>query len=154
MSFCAAFRAAALQEELGKKSSALGQAQKHAEKLEQEQSGIKTRLVRLTADGNVQKAELEKKLQGMSTEHQKTQQEKEAQTKELHEVNEALTKASTALKESRTQLEKEKKSSTAALEQKVGSVMPVFLQKQYKAVFIHDAHFYSVHVYFIKTVSR
>lgn len=131
MSFYAAFRAAALQEELGMKSSALGQAQKHVEKLEQEQSDIKTRLVRLTEDGNVQKAELEKKLQGMSTEHQKTRQEKEAQSKELQKVNEALTKASTALKESQTQLEKEKKSSTAALVEKVGSVMPVFLQRQY-----------------------
>lgn len=118
---CACFRAAALQEELQKKSSALGDAQTHVQRLEQEQSDIKTRLEKLIGEGNVQKSELEKKLQGLSMEHQKIKQERDTQAKELQKVKEALNKASAALKESETQLEKEKKGSTAALEEKVGS---------------------------------
>lgn len=126
-------RAAALQVELQKKSSALGDTQKHVEKLKQEHSDIKTRLEQLTEEGLLQKTELEKKVQGMNTEHQKTQQERDAQAIELQKVKKDLSKASTALKESQTLLEKEKKSSTAALEEKVGFGMLVFLEKDSKA---------------------
>lgn len=124
---CASLRAATLQEELQKKSSTLGDAQKHVEKLEQEKSANTTRLKQLTEEGHKQKSELEKKIQGMRKEHQKTQEERDAQAKELQQVKEALSKTSIALKDNQIQLEKEKKSSTAVLEEKVGSGILVFL---------------------------
>lgn len=128
----ASLRVATLQEELQKKSSALGDAQKHAEELEHEKSDITTRLKQLTEEGHMQKVELEQKLQGMSKEHQKTQQERDTQAKELQKVKEALSRASVALKENQTQLEKEKKNSTAALEDKVGSGVLLFLKNELK----------------------
>lgn len=64
-------------------------------------------------------AKLDKKAQSLTADLQKTQQEKEAQKKELGSMQESLGKANKALKESRSALDTERKNHKSALEEKV-----------------------------------
>lgn len=97
----------------------MGDTRKQLKKVTQEHGELDTKLQSLTEEGRAQKTELEKKVQLLSAEQQKIQQERESQTKELMKVKEALSKTSTALKERQSQSEAEKKSSETALEEKV-----------------------------------
>uniref|UniRef100_A0A8C8CY63 Early endosome antigen 1 n=1 Tax=Oncorhynchus tshawytscha TaxID=74940 RepID=A0A8C8CY63_ONCTS len=111
---------AALQVELKRKSSSLSDTRQQLEQCEQEKTSLQANLDKLAQEGQAQKAELDRKAQGLARELQTAQQEKEAQGKELVAVKDGLAKASKAMKDSQIQLDKERKSSKAVLEEKVG----------------------------------
>lgn len=89
---------------------------------EQDKAALKLNLDKVTHEGKIQHAELDKKAQSLAAELQKAQQEKEAQRKELVTTQESLGKANKALKESQTQLDTERKSHKSAMDEKVGSL--------------------------------
>ncbi len=132
--FC--LSAATQQEELKKKTSTLSETKQQLEKAEKERVTLQASLDKLSQEGPKRQAELDKKVQGLSADLKKAQEEKEALTKEMATVKEALSKASKALKENQTQLEAEKKSSKATSEEKVRSLAPkniwilVYVQKK------------------------
>lgn len=113
--------AATLQEELEKKTATLSESRQQLERYEQEKAALQGNLNKLTQEGQARQAELDRKAQGLASDLQKAQQEKETQGKELAATKDSLAKANKALKESQSQLDKERKSAKAAMDEKVGS---------------------------------
>lgn len=108
-------RATALKEEIKKKAAALSDIQQQLERSEQNRAALKVNVDKVTEEH----AKLDKKAQSLTADLQKSQQEKEAQRKELGSMQESLGKANKALKESRSALDTERKNHKSALEEKV-----------------------------------
>lgn len=96
--------------------------QQQLQRWEQDKAALKLDLEKLTQEGKIQHAELDRKAQSLAAELQKAQQDKEAQRQELVTTQESLGKANKALKESQSQLGTERKNHKSAMEEKVGSL--------------------------------
>uniref|UniRef100_A0A7N8XFN7 Early endosome antigen 1 n=1 Tax=Mastacembelus armatus TaxID=205130 RepID=A0A7N8XFN7_9TELE len=120
--FCLFVLLQSLQEELKKKAAALSDIQQQLEHCEQDKAVLKGNLDKATQEGKTQYAELDRKVQSLAADLEKTQLEKEAQRKKLVSTQDSLGNANKALKESQSQLDIERKKHKSAMEEQVGSV--------------------------------
>lgn len=125
-------RAAKLQDELLKKTTALGETQQRLERCEQEKAALKENLDKMTEEGKSLAADL-----------QKVKQEKENQRKELVSTQESLGQTNKALKESRRELDTERKSHKLAIEERVG-----FMLSRDKALYHIGSETHTLCLYF------
>ena len=86
---------------------------------EQQRSLLQLSLDTLTQEGQSQRADLDRKAQGLAADLQKAQQQRASQGKDLVSTKESLGKVTKAMKETQGLLDNERRSSKAALEEKV-----------------------------------
>ncbi|KAG7279015.1 hypothetical protein CRUP_001956, partial [Coryphaenoides rupestris] len=110
--------AATLQEELKKATANLSDVRQQLELAEKERSVLQVNLDKLTQEVQSQRAEQDRKVQGLAADLQKAQQQRDAHGKDLGLSKESLAKVNKVLKETQGQLEEERRSGKAALEEK------------------------------------
>jgi len=84
-------------------------------------------LDKLTQEGQSQRAEQDRKVQGLAADLQKAQQQRDAHGKDLGLSKESLAKVNKALKETQGRLEEERRGGKAALEEKVSETISLFV---------------------------